>query len=273
MNRITYSLILLPILLLAGCTTPQTNEPTPFTQTAEDIHHHDLFLLHAQKNNQTLEETRAFFQQTYEIQNENTIFQNLPTPPTTFNEHLQVWKGGDTNALLQVPPETYLQPEFYPTFQETGLNAWINAPNPPAAAMGIMSIPAEQETTIPPEETTIEAALYIGSAWGTTYYQGMGLRYTLEPKTPHTLTITPANILVGPTFPLFSKNWMKRIQIQGTITPTPGVKTYTLRLFPATPTVDLENQWAYTQTPYVRADTTLINPEGLATLTIHVQEE
>lgn len=261
-------------IILSGCTQEGiilTNPNQPTSDTPDRGHF--IFEKWAEQHAQTLEETKLFFEQTYGMKNEQEIFAALPAVPEDMDEWDKGWSANDINGLANVPENVYVQPEFHPTFNENGLKPWMNTtPNPPAT-FGIMSAPADQEVAIQQEETAFETILFVGSAWGATYYQGVGLTYTLEPDAPHTIEISPRNVLAGPTFPRFDEEWMHRITIKGTIHPEAGVKEYVLRIYPTQPHPDYEQQWYATHSPYLRVDTTYTNPEGLATLTFHVQEE
>lgn len=268
------STLLIALLLTSGCLNGENQPNPPINPPANQTSSpHGIYQEWATTHQTTLEEATLFFKKNYGLENENDIFAQLPPPPENIDMFNTFWGGGDANTLRDIPEETILQPTFYPTFQQTGKRPWTNATGEWPSTTGTMSTPAEQEITIPPEETLMEATLLVGSTWGATYYQGAGITYTLQPETPHQLTITPSSILLGPTFPAFSPEWMKRITIQGTITPTPGVEKYTLTLFSTTPHPDSEQQWMAQYAPYIRTDGTYTDPNGLATLTIRVHEE
>ncbi len=274
MNTLILGGIIL-VIILSGCVQepyePASQELTPTTLT--NLRNYSIFETWADQHNKTINETKTFFAEVHGLEKEEDIFSHLPPLPADMNAWNEMWNEGDINGIANAPENVYVQPEFYPTFMESGLAPWENAPYSPQAVFGIMSTPADQEVTINQEETALESTLLVGSAWGTTYYQGVGLFYTLEPEAPHTIEITPNQLLAGPTFPRFDREWVHRIAIRGTITPQEGVDTYVLRIYPATPHPDYEQQWYANHTPYLRVDTTYTNPEGLATLTIHVQEE
>lgn len=260
------------IVLLVGCIQNETTQPDVETPTPQlGIHEHHLFEAYAQKNGKTTQETNVFFQTNYGLANENSIYQQLPAPSTTFLHDSKNWDDHNVSGLLQIPTTTYLQPEFYPTFEQTGTIKWINASGQYNPTAGLASIPADQETTIPNEETTIETVLFIGGTWGATHYQGLGLHATITPQAPFTIEFDPSSFVVGPTFPAFAPNWVQRVHVTGVITPQEGVDTYTIRIYPNAPDPTLEQKWLEQYTPYTRANETFTDAEGLATLTIHVQ--
>lgn len=274
MKTIPTAILTIALLLISGCLTegdssiPTTNPPTTPASSP-----HGIYQEWATKNQTSLDEAAQFFKKNYGLESENDLFAQLPPPPENMNMFNTFWEGGDANTLKDIPETVIIQPTFYPTFQQTGKRPWANATGKWSSTTGTMSTPAEQEIIIPPEETLVEAALLVGSSWGTTHYQGIGITYTLKPNTPHQLMITPQSTLFGPTFPRFSPEWIKRITIRGTITPTLGVEKYVLTLFPTTPHPDSEQQWITHYSPYIRTDSTYADPNGLATLTIHVKEE
>ncbi|MFH0969877.1 MAG: hypothetical protein V1776_00220 [Candidatus Diapherotrites archaeon] len=260
------------LILMTGCIHDDTTKTIPKTEPIEKIHNHHIFEQRAQKKGVTLEEVEKFFKEVYGLNNEKEIFTQLPAMPTQFEEHTQVWKDGNMNKLAEITNATYMQPEFHPTFHTTGINTWINAPENKTYTIGIQSTPATQEAVISTQETEFDTTLFIGGGWGSTYYQGLSFRTTIEPETTYAVDFEPNDILVGPTFPAFSPEWMKKIRIRGTITPTEGTKEYVLRIYAKEPNPLLEKEWMEKYPPYIQVNTIIIDTEGLATLLLHVKE-
>jgi hypothetical protein len=261
---------LLFLLILFGC----VNEKGPVTQTPapeNTLHSHRIFEQWATQHNQTLPDATTFFLNRYGLTSEEDIYDNLPTPIETGATSLKRWDDHNALKLLEISPDVYTQPEFYPTFAKQGVKWWIEADGEIHATTGLLTIPAEQEAEILPEESNIEAVLFVGGAWGATYYQGVGFTYDITPQTPHHLEFDPSSIVVGPTFPQFAQNWVERIHVTGTITPQPGVDTYTIHIRMTNPNTDAEQNWNNQYSPYIRASPIFGDTDGLATLTLHIK--
>ena len=271
--------ILLGIFLM-GCigappgNNPDTNQhmgakpPTPYSPNIATLHH-QLFERHAEMNGKTIEETIAFFRQTYGI-DETDIYRQLPPPSETFAQDVNTLNYGNGLSVNQIPPESYLQPEFYPTFESTGIKTWVEATAPLTNTFGFASTPAEQQATLEADSNGFTTTLFIGSAWGVTYYQGMGFRYTIQPAANIQLQFSPNHVLMGPTFPIFTPEWLHKITIDGTIGEEVEGGEYTINIFPADAPIEAQEAWYAAHPRYINGNGLIGPSNGLATFVLTI---
>ncbi len=268
-------------ILVSGCIgSPSTTNP-PIIDKNESInpaiypadlatlHYHNIFQQYAEANGKNIAETTQFFQQTYGIE-EAGIFRQLPTPSEAFEQDVNTLNYGNGLSVNQIPAESYLQPEFYPTFESTGIKTWTQATAPLTNTFGVASTPADQQATLEPDSNGFTTTLFIGSAWGVTYYQGMAFRYVIEPQADIQLTFSPNNILMGPTFPAFTPEWMHKITVDGTIGEDVGEGTYTINIFPADAPIEIQEGWYAEHPRYINGNGLIGPSNGLATFVLTI---
>ncbi len=268
-------ILILCLLFTTGCLDgkKESNPPPIVENNVQGMHPNNIYDQWAKENGKTEEETQLFFFENYSLNGEEDIYTNLPTPVEKPSESVRRWEDHNVSMLLEIPPSIYLQPEFYPTFLKQGKKWWSEADGINHPTVGIFSTPAQQEAEIGPQESAIETVLFIGGTWGSTYYQGMGLYYDIQPAAPLTIQFDPADMVVGPTFPQFAQNWVERIHITGTITPLPGVEEYIIYIRTKPPNQEKENEWIQTYSPYTRTNPLFVDPVGVATLIVKVKEK
>lgn len=256
------------LFVLLGC----VNSNPPPEEQNPSLHEHGLFEKYATNHNQSLTEATTFFKNHYLLESEQAIYEKLPTPPTDFTQWNEKWKKGNTEELSLVPSTVYLQPEFYPTFETKGITMWTDAEPTASQRIGIASTPAEQEATLPTDSNAFQTILFVGSAWGSTHAQAIGLAAQIEPETDIHVNINPQNIIIGPNFPQFSDDWMQRITIAGELGETVKEGTYIVRIIGINPTLDSSmNIEKYPQ--LVNGNSIFVNTKGLATIIIHVPDK
>ena len=255
-------ILLIGIIFLAGCVNPTTN-------TSQE---RSVFAEYATAHGTTQQETQEFFAETYGINEEKEIWEKLPQQPENFQEYANEWNGINGNSLGETPREVFAQPEFYPTYETSGKTKWVNAPVVPAQTIGIGGTPGIQEATMPEGTGVFDTALFVTSAWGATYYQGMRLAYRVNPETDIRLMFEPEEIVVGPNFPTFSENWAEKVKIRGLVGDiAPGV--YEITIYADTPTQEKVEEWRGNYQPYINANGVITSNEGMGTLVLTIVEE
>ncbi|MEK6902441.1 MAG: hypothetical protein AABX02_02530, partial [archaeon] len=169
--------------------------------------------------------------------------------------------------LNEVPYDVYAQPEFYPTFETTGMRTWTNPPTQPVVMVGIATTPADQTSPIQEGETTIDTTLFISSAWGATQYQGMKLTYSVEPDVNVIIQFDPEEFMVGPAFPQMDQNWVQKVHVTGTIHTQKGER-YTIRIRANPPSDEKAVTWASEHPAYENVSPIFASSEGIATLSL-----
>ncbi|QQR92795.1 MAG: hypothetical protein IPJ89_00950 [Candidatus Iainarchaeum archaeon] len=265
------------LVILAGCTSPANNPATPTPDTNHGLvptptlplREHAIFQQYATTNGKTIQETQTFFHNNYGIA-ENDIFAQLPSVPATFLQDVNTLHYGNGLGTNLIPRESYLQPEFFPTFSTTGIQTWAKAPDQFPNTVGLSSTPAEQQATLASDSNGFTTTLFIGSAWGVTYYQGMAFRYTIQPAADIHLSFDPPHILAGPTFPVFTPEWMHKITVDGTIGTDVEEGTYTITIYPADAPIEVQEQWYDAHPRYVSGNGLIGPSDGLATFTLTI---
>ncbi len=258
------------ILLLAGCIQPANT----LTSGKNPTEYEKDWMLdgYAAQHEKTREQAEKFFQQTYGINSEKDIAKKLPKRTEKFEKDKQKIMAGSGEELAAISRENYLQPDFYDTFETTGKKTWTNAPDLQLETVGLFSTPAEQEATLEKNSTTFETYLFVGSAWGATQFQGVGFFAVTEPQAPIVFEIDPPATLAGPSFPILDEQWTNRIRIRGEITGNISPGKYIITIKAVNPTYEKQEEWANAHARYVNADTSFMDPKGLATLTLNVTE-
>ncbi len=163
------------------------------------------------------------------------MFNELPEPPEDFFNVSEGIKSGSIINLENVSEEYYLQPEFYPNFEEQLLPYLLNPPEGRFGAYGLMSYPSQTVvTTYPGENFTVY--FFMASSVFIEFYQGNKLTpvYNSELKIikgsfPDGTNIikqdtekarqfidvkfTPEVFVLSPTYPEFTNEWSKKIRM------------------------------------------------------------
>ena len=266
----TLGLLILLLLASSGCvqtpsnTVPNENLPIQNETNTDTIHSHHLFQGYADAHGISLVETQDFFEKNYLLTNEKDIFEALPTLPRTFEGDVEALQSGNMERLLSVPYETYIQPEFYPTFATRGIDTWRRAPLAMETTLGISTTPAEQYATLQEGTNRFESVLFVGSAWGATHYQGIAIGYEVIPTADIHVQFSPSYVMAGPAFPIMDQNWMHKIALHGNVGTNVGEGTYHIRAFLISPTPDqLEEGFKDHPTQYVPANEGIQIGEGI----------
>ncbi len=258
--------VLMGVILLGGCVQPSSEN-----KTSEQGKGDWLIEEFAVKNNVTREEAQTFFDEKYGVKEWGGVVKNLPARTSTFDEEKKIWNGGNGEGILAIAWENVVQPDFYETFETTGKKVWVEASGEKKSAIGVFSTPADQEATLKEGSRDFETHLLVGSAWGATMYQGIGLYAEVNPQAPIEIEITENEFLLGPTFPVFDANWVQRVRVSGVITGKIEAGTYVITVKTGNPRYEKQVEW-YGAHPseYVNGESVLVDARGLATLTLHV---
>ncbi len=257
---------ILVLILGLGCVQEAKPTPVVIEINLNQIHVHTIFEKHAQANGQTKYESQQFFAQNYQLDSENSIFDQLDTPPPDYEEEKNWMYDGNSESLGWISQETYQQPEFYPTFSTSGINAWVKAPATLQFSMGLIGTPAKQITALPPGKKEFSTYLFVGSSWGVTARQAGSLHYDIEPDANITIDFSPNTFFLGKSFPVFEKGWVERIHLRGTINENVEPGTYYITVLATPPNPEVE----WNPAEYYPVDNTFFPEDGLANLQLTV---
>ncbi|NUN11763.1 hypothetical protein HUU53_03905 [Candidatus Micrarchaeota archaeon] len=246
-------------LLLLGCTQTQPIPST--TPTAVPT------IDYAEKYPELAERIRAY-NASFESKRPDylppIVFEKLPVFPKDFYPTRVLVQFGKITDLNSIAPSYWKQPEFYPQFEEQGVPLYQKPPEGRRGVFGYGSYPSESIVLLP-KNGEAEVAFFIYTSWMVQTYQGLGLSsgfpetaslkssdfpdgQRLVNQDPNVTSnyfdveVTPDNVLLEPSFPVFQKNWVNKVtvKIKGKNVP-PG--RYVIGVFGGGPTKENSNKW------------------------------
>ena len=199
------------------------------------------------------------------------IFKNIPPYAEDFGSTKVAMERGLITETCNMSEAYWKQPEFYPNFERepnsgkigVGLN-WFRAP--PKGRWGIVgygAYPSDVFVTISPGDT-LSLCMFFHTSWGIETYQGLGFGASYpavshENADPNSailntqnssevvnyfeVTITPGYALMEPTFPIFSKDWAKKLEFGIRAKPGTPPGSYAIALDVIKPPADVEDAW------------------------------
>jgi len=156
------------------------------------------------------------------------VFKNLPPYPEDLPEIRELYATQKLTDYSRLPPEYYLQPEFYPGWFATANKTYNRDPRI-HGKFGLGFYPSTASIYLN-EDTTLNLTVLIHSSPGVECYQGIVLNVTtnppnilkteiLKPKTiklPIEYHLPPNKILMllEPTYPYFNRNWSQKFVLK-----------------------------------------------------------
>ena len=190
------------------------------------------------------------------------IFKNLPAVPDDFWRMKYEMSSGQIamKTLADMDKAYYLQPEFIKNnFVDGGINFWISPDIYHWYPEGYGTYPhqAYVETTAGGE---FDVYTFTYTSWGVEGYQGLSLvpayperivnpegdKIDTDPtlaKEYFTISISPDTVLLEPTYPIFSKDWSKKIYVHVEIAEDTPTGVYAIGYDVASAPSDLEDTW------------------------------
>ena len=190
------------------------------------------------------------------------IFENLPPIPEDFwrVKYLMVTGQSDVGVLATLDEKYYKQPEFIrDTFVESGLNFWKAPDIYHWYPEGYGTYPhVEYVDTYPGAE--FDAYTFTHTSWGVETYQGLMLvpvfleSVNLEDgplvvkdhdrqKEYFEIYMDPNTVLLEPTYPVFTENWISRIRIHVKVSPDTPPGAYGIGYDVAPVPSELQSEW------------------------------
>lgn len=141
----------------------------------------------------------------------SAVFENLPAPKNDFEKLvIQLRDNGYSNYNF-FSKEYFLQPEFYPSFNENAFSYWTKPDPNYYAAMGYGFYPQKQEIELKAGETTA-TSFFVHAGWGVQSNQGIRIEQQGLPQ-GFTVKIVEPEFLLGYSYPKFSENWAHKVQV------------------------------------------------------------
>ncbi|MFH1239818.1 MAG: hypothetical protein V1672_01250 [Candidatus Diapherotrites archaeon] len=181
---------------------------------------------------------------TYESEIKNA-FVNLPEMPEDFADvKFYLETEGFDFIVPKLTEAYYKQPEFLPNFEQAALPYWENPDLTHWGVYGYGSYPSKLSYVMKKNES-LDIYFFVYSAWKIETYQGTKIVPVIsdELKEKFDFEISPENILLEPTYPKVSENWIYKIRIKITPLETLEKDTYEIRFDFAEPDSELNNGW------------------------------
>ena len=169
------------------------------------------------------------------------VFEWLPKPPKDFAAITGLLHSGKYANYLFFSEKYFLQPEFYPGFKENAFSYWLHPDPNRHNVFGYGFYPPFQQVQAKAGET-VQTAFFMQSGWGVQTNQGtrMELKGQIEGITA---SIKEPEFLLEHSFPKFSKNWAKKIEVQVSVEKNVLPGTYRLEFFPTPPSNESRQKW------------------------------
>jgi hypothetical protein len=147
------------------------------------------------------------------------VFELLPKPPKCFASIMQLYREGKFSDDFFFTKEFSLQPEFYPTFLESGIEYWTNPIATHWGAVGFGAFPFERKI-IANAGSKAKTRFFLHSGFGVRSFQGVKIAVEFEnPEDADFAKIkldeeSSNGFLLGPNFPKFDENWARQIDAE-----------------------------------------------------------
>ncbi|RLG24315.1 hypothetical protein DRN85_07850 [Methanosarcinales archaeon] len=169
-------------------------------------------------------------------------FKNLPPKPDDFDLVERDLYTGYID-LCALSEGYYLQPEFYGESWKRGEYFYTHHDYTRWAVHGHGAFPANPVFVFgdPKVGSWISDCVFYRTGWGVETYQG--IRLVADPSEYFDVKITPDEFLLPPTYPVFDKGWVKKININVSIKNTPPPGKYIINVNTVSPSVESSKRW------------------------------
>lgn len=242
-------------MLLAGCGTETTKAPVREQVYDEEL---EARIRAAEEGMEQISERPDYLPP--------AMFQELPDFPSDFYRVRTLVRTGRITDLESLEPRYWLQPEFFPKFEEIGVPLLLNAPRDRWGAYGISSYPGDSISNIVAGDT-LELYFFIKSSYLVETYQGV----SLEPVFPRDteiaegvkfpdgttkvlqkpedvekyfdIEVSPNPFILEPNFPIYRVNGTRKIRIRITAKPDTPPGNYVIGFDTGTVPKEYEQRW------------------------------
>jgi len=170
-------------------------------------------------------------------------FETIPEKPDDFDAYTrEIWGGGLTD-LCEISEEYWMQPEFYGSTWENAKQQFYTQPD--YAMWGVYgqgNMPREISYTLTDfkEGDEFELCTFFHNGFGIWTYQGFKL---ISSKSEYfDVEITPNELTMSPTFPVFENGWTQKITIKIIAKKDIPEGNYNLILNPVSPSFDYSKE-------------------------------
>ncbi len=194
------------------------------------------------------------------------MFVNLPDMPEDFYQIRQLIRLGRITDFENLEEEYWMQPEFFPQFEEIALSLLQNPPKDRWGAYGIAVYPADWVYVAKPGEK-LDVYFYIKSGYLVETYQGINLektfpenaeittglelpggikKITQQPENTSQLfdiEINPNPFVLEPNFPIYKINGTIKVKVSVNISENISQGNYVIAIDTTNVPEEYENKW------------------------------
>lgn len=204
------------------------------------------------------EDSRRPAREDYGIPSE--VFEDLPPVPDDFGTMTYLFEIGKWRDINYFKESYYLQPEFYPLFDESGLRWWTNPEPESWGVVGWGAYPGDVFVeTHPGAEFTAKTFWHVG--WGVQTYQGFQLmpvypsssqdenEHVINRQDPtvvkdyFSVSFEEPVFLMAPTYPKFEKDWARVVEMNVKVKEGTPAGKYVLGIGVGTPPEEQRSYW------------------------------
>jgi len=177
-----------------------------------------------------------------------SIFENLPPFPKDFSViDKQVESLNFDN--INITENYYKQPEFYPTWESSGVGGFKSPPQGRIGILGMGAYPADRAINMNRSgEATV--VVFFHSSWLVQTYQGMTLTVINPNPEYFDVNLDKNELLIGPNYPRFDKDWTQKVVIKIRSKSVPA-GNYLIGVNPTSPSRGKSIEWSQKYTPYI----------------------
>ncbi len=177
---------------------------------------------------------------------DRAIFENLPDFPLDF--YFVDFQA--ENFISDSATESYYkQPEFYPTWETSGVDTFKNPVPDRASILGIGAYPADRTTNIR-GDGEVNVTVFFHSSWSVQTYQGMRLNIINPVPEYFDISLDKNDLVLGPNYPKFDNQWAQKVIVRIRSKNAPS-GNYTIGLNPSAPPKEKSTEWSQKYRPYI----------------------
>lgn len=176
----------------------------------------------------------------------NPIFSDLPLPHKNFLLIKRNFYDGQIKDFSKLSESVYKRPEFYPTWESSGIRWFTEHDYSRWGVRGWGIFPGLIDYSVRNIQTGDKLIFYtfLHSSWGIETWQGLRI-IPVYNTTLFDAKISPDIVLLEPTFPKFYNNWTYIIEYNVTAKSRIPQGTYTFSIRMDSPSVTTNELWAW----------------------------
>lgn len=178
---------------------------------------------------------------TYETIPTIDYMQNIPQKPDDYEIIIRELESGYID-IAELNRSYWLQPDFYPSWKHAK-QFYTNHDYSRWGVGGYGAYPGNPEITFYKKTigTWIEDCTLFKTGYGIETWQGVKL--VPEENEYFDVTIEPNELLLEPTFPIFSENWVRILNYRVTIKKEPPIGEYLVKIHQTKPSKEQSEKW------------------------------